>query len=106
MNLDQMKELVNNSPASMFTKEDVIKLVNSLEVNTTKSDKEHATLFLGFLKAFLENNDLDFEIDYDSAELDLDYNNKVSVNSISVSLDVDNFMSSFKYAVDDAIDNA
>jgi hypothetical protein len=107
MNLDQMKELVNNSPASMFTKEDVIKLVDSLEVSTPKSDKEYATLFLGFLENFIRNEDLNdaIEVDYNNIGLSLDYDNRVVVDEVSADIKADVFLRMFKGFMDYKADN-
>ena len=106
MNLDQMKELVNNSPASMFTKEDVIKLVDSLEVSTPKSDKEHVTLFLGFLETFIRYEDLNeaIKIDYNNINLSMD-NNTVIVDDVSTDIDANIFLKLFKGYIDYKADN-
>jgi hypothetical protein len=107
MNLDQVKELVNSSPASMFTKEDVIKLVDSLEVSTPKSDKEYATLFLGFLNNFIRSEDLNevLEVDYDSIDLSIDYDNRVVVDGASAEINANEFLRLFKNYIDYKADN-
>jgi hypothetical protein len=107
MNLDQVKELVNSSPASIFTKEDVIKLVDSLEVSTPKSDKEYATLFLGFLENFIYNEDLNeaIEVDYSSIGLSIDYDNRVVVDEVSADIKMSVFLRLFKDYIDYKADN-
>jgi hypothetical protein len=107
MNLDQVKELVNSSPASMFTKEDVIKLVDSLEVSTKKSDKEYATLFLGFLENFIYDSDLNeaIEVDYASIGLSIDYDNRVIVEDVSAEINTNVFLRLFKDYIDYKADN-
>jgi hypothetical protein len=107
MNLDQVKELVNSSPASMFTKEDVIKLVDKLEVSTPKSDKEYATLYLGFLNNFIRNENLEeaIEVDYDTIGLSIDYDNRVVVDEVNTEIDANVFLRLFKDYIDYKADN-
>lgn len=111
MNLSQATELVNNSASSIFSKDDVIKILSQVEVGViieTKSDlKERAKLFIGFLSDFLNNENLDeeIEIDYDSAEFNLGYNNQITLDIVNVEIKVEKFIHKFKQAVDYAIDN-
>jgi hypothetical protein len=110
MNLIQATELVNSSASSIFSKDDVIKILNQVEVEVapdTKSDQEYAKLFIGFLSDFLQNENLDeaIEVDYESAEFDLGYNNVLTLDNVNVEINSSEFLKKFKNAMDYAIDN-
>jgi hypothetical protein len=110
MNLIQATELVINSASSIFSKDDVIKILSQVEVEATpdtKSDQEYAKLFIGFLSDFLQNENLDevVEIDYDSAEFDLGYNNQITLENVNAEISSSAFLRKFKNAMDYAIDN-
>ena len=72
-------QLVENSVSSIFSKEDVIKLINSIEEGSsrkiTTNDIERA---IDKVINWVDNNERDL-LDLDSAELELDYNNKIEV---------------------------
>jgi hypothetical protein len=83
----EVLNLVQNSVSSIFSKEDVINLIKGVDevkgkVITTQ-DIERA---IDKTISWIENNERDF-IDLDSAELEMDYNNKVSC--VGVPIDVD-----------------
>jgi hypothetical protein len=112
MNLIQATELVNSSASSIFTKDDVIKILSQVEVEAevvpdTKSDQEYAKLFIGFLSDFLQNENLDetIEVDYESAEFDLGYNNVITLDNVNAEINYSEFLKKFKNAIDYAIDN-
>jgi hypothetical protein len=110
MNLIQATELVNSSASSIFSKDDVIKILSQVEVEVTpdtKSDQEYAKLFIGFLSDFLQNENLDevVEIDYESAEFDLGYNNVLTLHNVNAEINYSEFLKKFKNAMDYAIDN-
>lgn len=110
MNLSQAIELVNNSASSIFSKDDVIKILSQVkveEVVETKHKEVPAILFMGFLSEFLHNENLEeeIEIDYDSAEFSLDYNNRVVLENVNVEVKVESILSRFKKAIDYAMDN-
>jgi uncharacterized Fe-S cluster-containing MiaB family protein len=110
MNLIQATELVNSSASSIFSKEDVIKILNQVEVEAApekKSDQEYAKLFIGFLSDFLQNENLDevVEIDYESAEFALGCNNVITLDNVNAEIDYSEFLKKFKNAMYYAIDN-
>ena len=108
MNLSQAVELVNNSASSIFSKDDVIKILSQVKVEEVVQLKEvPEILFMGFLSEFLHNENLEEEIkvDLDSAEFSLDYNNRVVLENVNVEVKVESILRRFKKAIDYAIDN-
>ena len=78
---------VQSSASSIFSKEDVINLINSIdEVKArvfTPNDLERA---VDNVISWVENNERDF-LDLDSAELEMDYNNKVTCVGVPINVD-------------------
>ena len=107
--LDQIFEItqlsVINSASSIFTKDDVHKLITQLQSNINKHAIDESKLpqqpmprlsilesdFANFtskvrekLSYYLESSDI---VDYDSAEFEFEYNNQVVLRHINVDLD-------------------
>jgi hypothetical protein len=106
-------ELVKNSPASFFTKEDVIKLLNDVsdvpagdEDNEADEDKDKATITEDQMNELIDAVRFDLSMSLDSADVvDLD-SAKFELNGdvISVS-DIDVDTSNVENVVEDAIRN-
>jgi hypothetical protein len=80
---------VSNSFPSLFSKEDVIKLLTELDVEMQRSPQlvvEKDALVDVFRQAFSEK-DFDNIVDRDSIELSLSYNNKVEIESVPIDED-------------------
>jgi hypothetical protein len=95
---------VINSPASFFSKEDVLKIINTIHFKINQlpkyqdpeepsaiqaalpSDKfaEFTSTIREKLSYYLESSDL---VDYDSAEFDFEYNNRIVLRHVSVDFD-------------------
>ena len=92
-------QLVENSVSSIFSKEDVIKLINSIEEGSgrkiTTNDIERA---IDKVINWVDNNERDL-LDLDSAELELDYNKQISVE-----FDERSLYSEIESAIDDAFE--
>jgi len=73
---------VKNAPGSIFTKDDVIGIINTL----TEDDKTTYILDLIERKItrVLNNNDY---IDYESVEFGIDYDNRIEVTNIEIDKD-------------------
>ena len=75
---------VQSSASSIFSKEDVINLINSIdEVKArvfTPNDLERA---IDNVISWVENNERDL-LDLDSAEIELNYNNKIEVVGVPI----------------------
>ena len=78
---------VQNSVSSIFSKEDVINLINSIdEVKSrvfTPNDLERA---IDNVISWAEHNE-DALLDLDSAELEMDYQNRINVVGIPIQLE-------------------
>jgi len=102
------KITVKNSISSIFSKDDVIAILNSLE---TQLQNEQPSLdidkvkFYSKLESLIDKNinniDLSHIVDYDSAEFSLDYNNKVVIDVIDID---SNVLSNCLNGVEDLID--
>lgn len=83
-------EKVSNGPSSLFTREDVIKLLTDLdaemqlEVPKPQINKKR---LLYYFKDVLLGKDFNEAIDTDNIELSLDHNNRVQVKRISIDED-------------------
>jgi hypothetical protein len=96
--LDQIFEItqlsVINSASSIFTKDDVHKLITQLQSNINKHAIDESKLASDFAKFtsavrnklsyYLESSDL---VDYDSAEFEIEYNNQLVLNHVNVDFD-------------------
>ena len=107
--LDQIFEItqlsVINSASSIFTKDDVHKLITQLQSNINKHAIDESKLpqqpmprlsilesdFANFtskvrekLSYYLESSDI---VDYDSAQFEIEYNNQLVLNHVQVDLD-------------------
>jgi hypothetical protein len=81
-------QLVENSASSIFSREDVIKLINSVEAGSSRKitvdDIERA---IDRTISWIENNEREV-VDLDSAEFELTYNNQIECTNVPI--DVDN----------------
>ena len=89
---------VINSPSTIFSEEDVLKLINGIQLNLSECAPEEPKITevteLMFqelnsnvksrLYQYLNNTDL---IDYDSAEFEIEYNNQLVLRHIHIDLD-------------------
>jgi hypothetical protein len=80
-------QLVENSASSIFSREDVIKLINSVEAGSSRKitvdDIERA---IDKVISWADNNESDI-VDFDSVEFELSYNNKIEVTSVPLQLE-------------------
>jgi hypothetical protein len=105
--IEVMTEIASNpSPltASLFTPQDVIKILQSIEapeptMNRAHIPEEWVEHFLDNLVDCIEDNDL---IDYDSAEFSIRYNNEIHLENIN--LDTHNLVRGLRDNIQSAID--
>ena len=87
MKKDLVLSSVQNSVSSIFSKEDVINLINSIEEGSsrriTTNDIEQA---IDKVIRWVEHNEREF-LDLDSAELELDYSNRIEVVGVPINTD-------------------
>ena len=78
---------VLNSVSSIFSKEDVINLIEKIEEGSSRKittfDINRA---IDKTISWIENNERDF-LDLDSAELEIDYNHRIEVVGVPVNVD-------------------
>ena len=77
---------VQNSVSSIFSKEDVISLINSIEGGgrvITTNDIERA---IDKVISWADNNESDV-VDFDSVEFELSYNNRIEVTNVPIQLE-------------------
>jgi hypothetical protein len=89
---------IMSSPSSIFSKDDVLKLINGIQLNLSECVPEEPKITevteLMFqelnsnvksrLYQYFNNSDL---VDYDSAEFEIEYNNQLVLNNVHVDLD-------------------
>ena len=79
-------QLVENSASSIFTKEDVIKLINSVEGGGRKISVDDIERAIDKVISWADNNESDV-VDFDSVEFELAYNNKIEVTNVPLQLE-------------------
>ena len=76
---------VKNSASSIFTKEDVIKLINSVEGGRVISVYDIERAIDNVVNSFERNTEE--IVDYTSVEFNISYDNRIEVESIGLNLD-------------------
>jgi hypothetical protein len=104
MKKELVLESVKNSASSIFSKEDVIKLINSIEKSNSISSLDLGRA-IDKVISWVENNERDF-LDLDSAELEIDYNHRIEVVGVPVNVEslreaLENNFSDFAQEEDD-----
>ena len=87
---------VTASPSSIFSKEDVLKIINDLQANVNADVEQYNSeatelQFQEFnsnvksrLWQYFHNTDL---VDYDSVEFEIEYNNQIVLSNVNLDLD-------------------
>ena len=87
MTKEVVLQSVQNSVSSIFTKEDVIKLINSVEEGSSRKitvdDIERA---IDRTISWIENNEREV-VDLDSAEFEISYSNQLECTNVPVNVD-------------------
>ena len=79
-------QLVENSASSIFSREDVIKLINSVEGGGRVISVDDIERAIDKVISWADNNESDV-VDFDSVEFELAYNNKIEVTSVPLQLE-------------------
>lgn len=87
MTKQQAVENVQNSISSIFSKEDVIKLINSIEDAQSKDIFNILQDLRSKVCNKISNASSEDIVDFDSAELEMDYNRTVNLQSIDIRMD-------------------
>ena len=107
MKKELVLQSVQNSVSSIFSKEDVISLINSIEGGgrvITTNDIERA---IDKVISWADNNESDV-VDFDSVEFELSYDNRIEVSNVPVQLEnlreaLENNFMDFGEAEDDRV---
>ena len=83
MKKELVLQSVQNSVSSIFSKEDVINLINSIVGGGRVISVEDIQRAIDQTIYWIENNS-DRLIDEDSAEFELDYNNRVTLSNVNI----------------------
>lgn len=87
MKKELVLQSVQNSVSSIFSKEDVINLINSVEAGSSRKitvdDIERA---IDQTISWIEDNERDV-LDLDSAEFELTYNNQIECTNVPINVD-------------------
>jgi hypothetical protein len=78
-------QLVENSASSIFSKEDVIKLINSVEGGRVISVYDIQRAIDNVVNSF--ERDTEDIVDYTSVEFSIGYDNRIEVESVGLNLD-------------------
>ena len=85
MKKELVLQSVQNSVSSIFSKEDVIKLINSVEGGRKISVYDIGRA-IDKVISWADNNESDV-VDFDSVEFELAYNNKIEVTNVPLQLE-------------------
>ena len=84
MKKELVLQSVQNSVSSIFSKEDVINLINSIEESSSrKITTEDIERAIDQTISWIENNERDV-LDLDSAEFEISYNNQLECTSVGI----------------------
>ena len=86
MKKELVLQSVQNSVSSIFSKEDVINLINSIEGGGRVISVDDIQRAIDQTIYWIENNS-DRLIDEDSAEFELDYNNRVTLSNVNIDVE-------------------
>ena len=91
MKKENVLQSVQNSVSSIFTKDDVINLINSIE---QEQQTNHVYEMIKKLQDLqeritynLQNLNSDEVVDYDSVEFSISYNNRIEVDCMNINVD-------------------
>jgi hypothetical protein len=107
MKKENVLEVVQNSVSSIFTKDDVLKLIESIE---QEQQTNQVYDLIKKLQDLQENISYKFQnlcsdevVDYDSVEFSIGYNNRIEVEDVSLNVDnlTDIVIDSFSCLIDE-----
>ena len=104
MKKELVLQSVQNSVSSIFSKEDVIKLINSVEGGRVISVNDIQRAIDNVVNSF--ERDTEDIVDYTSVEFNISYDNRIEVESVGLNLDfireaLENTFMDFGEAVED-----
>jgi len=101
-------QLVENSASSIFSREDVIKLINSVEGGGRVISVNDIERAIDQTISWIENNSRDV-VDLENAEFEIEWGNKIVCNDVPINVDeireaLENNFMDFGEAVDDLVE--
>ena len=97
-NIQNTISKVSNNMSSLFSKEDVIKLLTELDTEIQNEDpkpKMDIDALLTTFRQVLSEKDWDSVVDKDDVELSIGYNNQIEIDRIAINED---------FLIDEAVD--
>jgi hypothetical protein len=86
MKKELVLQSVQNSVSSIFSKEDVIKLINSVEGGGRVISVDDIERAIDKVISWVDNNESDI-VDFDSVEFEISYNNRIEVTNVPLQLE-------------------
>lgn len=87
---EMIEQIENNNLGSIYSKEDVIRLIEQIEAEPAemKINSKTITILTNKITEYLENIDACDLVDFSSADFSISYRNQVELDSIDVSLSI------------------
>jgi len=89
-NIQQAISAVESAYPSLFTKEDVIKLLNSIDLDSAaapSTDGIDVDELVDRVQSLIGNYDSSDIVDYEDVSFSLNYDNRIELDSVNVDLD-------------------
>jgi hypothetical protein len=89
-NIQQAITAVGSSASSIFTKEDVIKLLNDIDIESasaTSADGIDVDELVDRVQTLIGNYDTSDMVSYEDIELSIGYDHRIEIDSVNVDLD-------------------
>jgi hypothetical protein len=86
MKKELVLQSVQNSVSSIFSKEDVINLINSIEGGGRVISVDDIERAIDRVISWADNNESDV-VDFDSVEFEISYNNRIEVTNVPLQLE-------------------
>ena len=108
MKKQNVLEVVQNSVSSIFTKDDVLKLIESIEQEQQQTNQVYDLIrklqeLQESISYKLQNLNSDEIVDFDSVEFNIGYNNRIEVEDVGLNVDnlTDIVVDSFSCLIDE-----
>lgn len=89
-NIQQAISAVESAYPSLFTKEDVIKLLNSIDLDSASApstDSIDVDELVDRVQTLIGNYDTSDMVSYEDIELSINYDHRIEIDSVNVDLD-------------------
>ena len=91
LTIEEAKQKLNNGFGSIYSREDVINLLDSIEMPQAQTPTANVDKILEVVKQSIRDHIYQFDtsdiVDYDSAEFEIEYGNKIELRNIDLELD-------------------